>query len=69
MSLPIERVITTYEHKKAKNKERYMEALCDRDEDGALNTINKAEEEFERRKAKYKEKAERAKQEMLNSTV
>jgi hypothetical protein len=48
--LPIEKVITIYEGKKAKNSERYLEALCDRDIKSAEINIKDAELEFERRK-------------------
>lgn len=53
-SLPIERVITVYQHKDAKNKERYLEALCDKDVDAALSSLEAAEEEYNRRKQAIK---------------
>ncbi len=53
--LPIERVITLYEGKKANNKERYLEALCDRDIDGGISSMNAAAANFEERLNKAKE--------------
>jgi hypothetical protein len=54
--LPVERIITVYEGKKAKNNERYLEALCDKDITSASKDISSAEAEFERRrKLKNKE--------------
>ena len=49
MTLPIERVITVYDGKKAENKNRYLEALCDKNVAQAAKDLNEAEAEFNRR--------------------
>lgn len=48
--LPIERIITIYNGEQANNKERYLNALCVKQEDAAMNQLNNSELEYERRK-------------------
>lgn len=55
MALPIERVITVYQHKDVDNKGRYIEALCDRNTI-AIKQADKMAEDFEERLKKAKEK-------------
>lgn len=51
--LPIDKVITLREGKNAKNQERYNDALCDRDLDGANSLMDAEYEKFmETRKVK-----------------
>ena len=56
MTLPIERIITVYEGKKAENKSRYLEALCDKNVAQAAKDLNEAEAEFNRRSELAKER-------------
>lgn len=48
--LPIERIITVYNGEQSKNKERYLNALCVKQEEAAMNQLKNSELEYERRK-------------------
>lgn len=48
--LPIERVITVYKGEKADNKNRYLNALCEKQEESAMSELNQGEIEYNRRK-------------------
>ena len=48
-ALPVDKVITLGSGKDANNNERYLEALCDRDVDGGIKSMNDAATEFEER--------------------
>ena len=48
--LPIERVITVYKGEKADNQNRYLNALCDKDEKRAMNQLSESEKEYNKRR-------------------
>ena len=53
-NLPIEKIITLYEGKKADNSNRYLESLCDRDIVSAAKDLDEAERAFRERRARRK---------------
>lgn len=45
-NLPREKVITVYQSEKADNQKRYLEMLCEHNEQDAFDQLERAEKEF-----------------------